>query len=273
MRNQAIIIERDSIVSQSVMRGRSDKTEPKRHVSQPKDDKMKVKDYEASISKILLNGFGSNDETVLDGAMQQLVRLLCDLDDDRRKKKQEAFCNIDGPLKIVVTMLDYPDCKFLQTSGIAVLIRSTHKNEELATVVAKKMKGIPAVLAAMKSFSRDATIQYCGLKALIIMSTAVSNAKYLVAKLDGVPFIFEKMDQHSVGVTALACELLTNLCSFEQLRKPIYKANAVTAVALVIDGHQDNPSVQEIAWKAMEALKGAPATPKDALKVAAGITK
>jgi hypothetical protein len=212
---------------------------------------------EETMIKIVLEDLRNNDVRTLEHAMFRLTKYLrYENDDDKLAVKQEAFFQVGGHAAVVSAMREHPNCEMLQTHCIFILLTATYSNVLIRTSVAK-VKGIQAIVAAMEKFPCDKVVICDGFGALRnIVFEHESNANMLVSKLGKILFCVERMKefQHDAEVTKNACELMWNLSHFEHLRTPIVNANAVSALVAAIDGHKDNPDIQEDAREAVMML-------------------
>lgn len=149
-----------------------------------------------------------------------------------------------------------PQLQGFTVTGIGVLSNASYKNPD-SSIAVTKVKGIEAILAAMKRYPLDENVQHSGLWCLRhLISTNEANANVLIMKLDGVPMIIETMSSfaESAEIARVACKLLKNLCRFEKLKKAIFSAKAATALASAIDKHQDHDEIQKFGREAIKLL-------------------
>jgi hypothetical protein len=213
-------------------------------------------DFNESMVRIVVEDLRSNDKTILERAMGKLRKFLfvhCDL--SKVAQHQKAFFRVGGHLAVVRVMKEHPDCKMVQTHGICVLCNASCKNPVIRAAIAT-VQGIQVILAAMQRFSSDQVIIYSGFRALCNIVLNEANADVLVTKICGIPFLVGLMNEfHSDAVVMSgACQLLTNLCCFPQVRGAIADANAVTALAVAYDSHKEFPRIRALAGAALKLL-------------------
>lgn len=119
--------------------------------------------------------------------------------------------------------------------------------------------GIQEILAIMERFASKISVIREGFRALRnIVYSHEANADILVTKLGGIPFLAERMKEFHADEDAMknACWMLRNLSCFEQLKKQIVDAKALSALASAFDfdGHKDNPDIQKPARQAILLL-------------------
>lgn len=148
-----------------------------------------------------------------------------------------------------------PSNKLLQQSGIIVLLHASYRNDVLRRAIGK-VEGIQSILKAMKNFSEERDVQFQGFQALVNLACEKPNAEIIVTKLQGMPFILNKMEQYAEQEDILrwACELLKRLCHFNRLRRTIFEANAVETLANILNTHKGNIKIQKAAREAMKLL-------------------
>jgi len=82
-----------------------------------------------------------------------------------------------------------------------------------------------------------------------LTSDSQASAGLLVAELDVTSFVIEQMQYFMVDdlVVLNACSLLRNLSSYENLRKIIFKAGAVSALGSAVERHENHREIRDIA--------------------------
>jgi hypothetical protein len=167
----------------------------------------------------------------------------------------------EGLSRMIVTHLR--DCfrldaieRIRASTDLAIVLSEMHPYLDDSTVC---LIGIQAILAIMGRFTSKIIVIRTGFRALRnIVHNHETNADILVTKLGGIPFLAERMKQFHTDADAMknACWLLQNLSCFEQLRKQIVDAKALSALASAFDfdGHKDNPDIQKPARQAIFML-------------------
>ena len=235
----------------------NDEEEPPRRVLQrTQETNNDATEEKKSMDDLVLHDLRSDDEEVLEKALFDLWLATYYVNDEKRAKNQRDFFQLGGHSIVVMIMDEYPHCKDLQERGIKVLMEASYENTELQTAIAK-VKGIQAIVNAMKKYPTDQGIIHAGLGALInLTANDEANAELLVKKLDAMPFVIERINasMHDEEVIERACGLLTILCAFRNLRKPILAAKALSALAQAIEHHHNNGDIHSSARKAMTKL-------------------
>lgn len=242
---------------QGIKRERSEDEEsspPERNVAQrvasQSEPEMKI-----SMARLVLCLVSTNDYSILEEAVPSLLRALHERNHEKRIEKQEEFFQVGGHLAVVSAMQTHSHNKLIQQSGIIVLLHASYRNDVIRRAIGK-VEGIQAILRAMKHFSEEQDVQYQGMQALVSLMSERSNAILMVQRLVAIPFILEKINQHSDNDDILrwACELMKRLGRFNRLRRTIFEANAVETLANVLNTHKDNEKIQKAAREAMKLL-------------------
>jgi hypothetical protein len=168
-------------------------------------------------------------------------------------ERQEAFFQVGGHFLVVFVMNEHPECKAVQEFGICVLQNVTYENPSLRTAVAM-VGGIQAILDAMKRLASDEDIISTGFKALCdIVCDHEANSELLVTEL---PFLLERMEafRGRSGVMKEACRLMWILSFLDTMKKPIFYANGISALASAIDCHKENQRIHTFAGEAIKRL-------------------
>lgn len=235
-----------------------------RRVLQRIDDSSKDNNNNDSmmppLKQIVLDGLNSPDEANKEKAMNQLCTILENNDDSNEEDTQREFINLGGLDGIVRAMLLHSNCKSIQEGGIKVFWLVAYENRVLLNDVIVK-DGIQVILAAMKMFESDSSVQFCGLKALYKLlwhdeKVQAAHAKLVVLNLDGASHVVETLSKfNDECVVYEACEFLRVLClSTTTVKKHIFDAGAVTALAAIIDGFNEATLIRKSASEAMSSL-------------------
>ena len=142
------------------------------------------------------------------------------------------------------------------STTVTTVLSEMHPYLEDSTVC---LIGIQAILVIMERFASEINVIRGGFRALRnIVHNHETNADILVTKLGGIPFLAERMKNFHADADAMknACCMFLNLSCFEQLRKQIVHAKALSALASAFDfdGHKDNPDIQTPARRAILML-------------------
>lgn len=208
-----------------------------------------------SMAKLVLCLIRTEDDSILEEALPNLLRSLHERSHEKRIEKQQDFYSLGGHLAVVSVMQKCQHSKLLQQSGIIVLLYASYRNDAIRVAIGK-VEGIQAILRAMKHFSEERDVQYQGLQALGNLVSERANAILMVQRLVAIPFILEKMNQYSDDGDILrwACELIKRLCRFNHLRPTIFEANAVETLANVLNAHKNNEKIQKAVREAIKLL-------------------
>jgi hypothetical protein len=208
-----------------------------------------------SMAKLVLCLIRTEDDSIIEEALPNLLRSLHERSHVKRIEKQQDFYSLGGHLAVVSVMQKCQHRKLLQQSGIIVLLYASYRNDAIRVAIGK-VEGIQAILRAMKHFSEERDVQYQGLQALVNLMSERANAILMVQRLVAIPFILEKMNQYSDDGDILrwACELIKRLCRFNYLRPTIFEANAIETLANVLNTHKNNEKIQNAAREAIKLL-------------------
>jgi hypothetical protein len=153
-------------------------------------------------------------------------------------------------------MKHYPNHKMLQINSLGILWNVAGETPKYQTIIAM-MQGIEVTLAAMKSFPCDKFVIHFGFGVLNgITCDHGANADLLVRSIGGIPFLLNRMTEFKANqlIVLRACQMLRNLSCCRLLRNLMFEASAVTALAAAIDGHKDNPAIQQAARSTIKRL-------------------
>jgi hypothetical protein len=247
------------VSNRQIKRERTRDEEPARRVAQ-RTEPFQVFESASHVvmAKLILEDLWCNDVMTLEKAMKRLGQYLYrpGSDDENFAKKQKFFFQVSGHLAVVRVMKQNPNHKMLQIRSLGLLWNAAGDNPKCQTSIAKA-EGMHGTLAAMTRFRDDKFIIHLGFGALHgITCNHGANADLLVRSIGGIPFLLEQMtafkdNQH---ITLRACQMLRNFCRCPALRNLVFEANAVTALAAAIDGHKDNPHIQQAARSTMKHL-------------------
>lgn len=142
------------------------------------------------------------------------------------------------------------------STDVTIVLGEMHPYLDDSTVC---LIGIQAILVIMGRFTSEIVVIRAAFRALRnIVHNHETNADILVTKLGGISFLAERMKQFHADADAMknACWMLRNLSCFEQLKKQIVDAKALSALACAFDfdGHKDNPDIQKPARQAIFML-------------------
>jgi hypothetical protein len=206
--------------------------------------------------QIVVEDLRSKDKEILEQAMGKLRKFLFVHSDlPKVAHHQKAFFRVGGHLAVVRVMKEHTDCRKIQTHGICILCNASCKNPVIRAAIAT-VQGMQAILVAMQRFSSDQVLIIAGFRSLSNIVLNEANAGILVIKICGIPFLVGIMNEFHADAVVMsgACQLLTNLCRFPQVREAISDANAVTALAVACDFHKNIPRIRTLAGAALKLL-------------------
>lgn len=231
---------------------RPDDEEPTQRVAQ-----RTKQEASESMVDILTNDLWSDDVVVLRKAMTNLKATLFDEDDKISKESQKEFFQLGGHATVVRLMKEHLACKLVQYYSLLVLANAVYMTSDSCRIVLGKVKGIEAIVAAMKRYPLDAGIQLRGLLCLHNMMNE-ANAHVLVTTLNKSAFIVQRMKafmgRGDDNVVQAACILLKSLSRFEVLRKHLVKAKAVTALGAIFESDKFSVETKRSAHEALNLL-------------------
>ena len=214
---------------------------------------------EKSMETLILDDLYNADEEVLTRALESignLLRLKNGEEGGVRTMRQEEFLQLGGHAAIVRVMNANLPSALIQKNGACILLSFCLYNDRAREAVGK-VRGIQAVVEAMKAHSLERGVIHNGIGALINFTAANEvNATLLVTKLKAVPFIVERANHFSGDemVTTAFVGLIKVLTGFAPLRKAILAANAGPALFNAINNFEGNNQLQSMSRKAITNL-------------------
>jgi hypothetical protein len=219
------------------------------------------KEEEKSMETLVLDDLNSADEDFLADTLYKLLVLL------RRKngellgnlsRRQAEFIQLGGHATVVRVMNAHRECITIQENGAGVLANLCSYSNISAVETVGKVRGIQAVVEAMKAHPLERDVIHKGIVALLNLSSGNEvNATLLVTKLEAMPFIVKRANDFlgDEAMTKSYCCLLDSLSKFILLRNSLlYNAKAAPVLALAMTNYRDNASIQKSTRTALRNL-------------------